>query len=142
MRGNFCINENVKLPNFATQQNMCRRKMDENKVNEVKLYLQHFIKLSNMTWKSHNSSNINRNNVGCNVTFDCLGENCDDMLVITIELHMLFYFIIDICSILIHEICNLYFIAILFKITHYWESDLLQRRYFHVCVWYSYRKCA
>ena len=45
----FCINENVILPNFATQQNMCRRKMDENKVNEVKRYLQQFIKLSNMT---------------------------------------------------------------------------------------------
>ena len=43
------MNENVILPNFATQQNMCRRKMDENKVNEVKLYLQQFIKLSNMT---------------------------------------------------------------------------------------------
>ena len=49
MRGNFRINENVILPNFATQQNMCRRKMDENKVNEVKRYLQQFIKLSNMT---------------------------------------------------------------------------------------------
>ena len=120
---------------------MCRRKMDENKVNEVKLYLQHFIKLSNMTWKSHNSSNINSNNVGFNVKFDCLGENCDDMLVITIELHMLLCIMIEICSILIHEICNLCCIVILFKITHCWESGLLQRRDFHVSVWYSYREC-
>jgi len=102
-----------QILNFATQQNMCRRKMDENKVNEVKRYLQQFIKLSNMTWKSHNSSNINSNNVGFNVKFDCLGENCDDMLVITIELHMLLCIMIEICSILIHEICNLCCIVIL-----------------------------